>query len=399
MASSRRGFRGIVGVGLLGMLLGTSVAGAFDVGVAPYKLLVVDVPSAAAKVVFIAKDAAITNGRAADVEAVRVRLHVQYGDGATAGAFIVPPGTASGWLQNDPTLLRFHNRDAPGGATQARSIVIRPHRLLKVTGAGRGDTPLDIVGAGAPTGSVYVSLEIFEAGTTTRLCSEVRNCAYLPLDGDAGAKLRCLGGEPDPLCRAAHPVYVSGADARYGGAGTLAVIGDSISVQATGALEETLANRWYVHVRAYGGLMFRDLQQDAARIGESRPQVVVIDLGTNDYVCALQNAFQPSSPCEYSDFTVQDSYDDARAMVAVLPGACIVGTAAWFSTIGDLWRDMLATGEIAGVVPWKEYLPSLSSEERELLLLDGWGHLTPAGISTLAAMTEEVVEQACGASS
>jgi hypothetical protein len=380
------------------MLLAPSGASATNVGVTPSKLLVLDVrlPSASAKMVFAAKDAAIITGRAADAEAVRVRLHIQYGDGATAGAFIVPSGTANGWSRNDPTVLRFDDPGATVRATEMQSIVVRPWRRLKLIGAGRGDVPLDIVGAGPPIGSVYVSFEIFEAGTTTRLCSEVQNCEYLPFGGGAGAKLRCRGGVADPLCRAEHPLYVSGADVRYGGAGTLAVLGDSITVQATPALEDALTDGWYTHVKAYGGLMFRDLQQAAERIGESGPQGVVIHLGTNDFVCAWRNAYQPSNPCEHPDFTLQDAYDDARALVAVLPGACIVGTTAWFSTLDDLWWDMLATGEIAGVVPWREYLLSLSSEERELLLLDGWGHLTEAGMAALAGMTAEVVEEACG---
>ena len=216
MVPCRRRVRGGVGFGLLVMLLRTSGAGAIDIGVAPDKLLIVDVrlPAATAKVVFKSKDVAIANGRAADLEGVRVRLHVQYGDGATAGAFIVPAGTANGWLQNDPTMLRFQNPEAPSGATEVQSIVVRPHRLLKLTGAGRGDTPLDVTGAGAPAGSIYVSFEMVEAGTTTRLCSKVQNCEYHSIGGDAGAKLQCLGGVADPECRAAYPVYVSGADAR-----------------------------------------------------------------------------------------------------------------------------------------------------------------------------------------
>ena len=400
MASYRRRVRSGVGFGLLALLLGTSGAGAIDIGVAPDKLLLVDVqlPTTRAKVVFKSKDAAIVNGRAADLEGVRVRLHIQYGNNAAAGAFMVPAGTANGWSRNDPKLLRFRNPVAPSGATEVRSIVVRPHRLLKMIGAGRGDAPLDVLRAGAPAGSIYVSFEMVEAGTTTRLCSEVQNCEYHALGGNAGAKLRCLGGVPDPECRAAYPVYVSGTDARYGGAETLAVIGDSITVESTGALEDALAKQWYTYVRAHGSFMFRDLQPAAERIGESHPQVVVINLGSNDYGCALRNTWMPNDPCKYSHFAFQDEFNDARAMVASLPGACVVGTTTWFGTIGDLWSNMLATNEIAGVVPWHEYLLSLSSAERELLLADAMGHLTPAGTVALAQMTAEVVEEACGTS-
>lgn len=392
--------RGVfVGAGVLGILLGAAGAPAKDIGVAPRKFLVLDRPlSATTEVLFAAKDGAIANGRAADVEDVRARLHVQYEDGTTAVAFMVPPGTANGWSRNDPRMTRFHNRDATREVTEVQSIVVRPQRALKVTGTGRGHSSLDVARAGAPTSKIYVSLEMVEAGTTTRLCSEVQNCEYRALDGGTGAKLRCSGGVADPLCRAAHPVYVSGADARYGGAGTLAVIGDSITVQATAALQDALATRWYTHVRAAGGRMFRDLQPAAERIGESQPQVVVIHLGTNDYACALRNEYLPDTPCRYPDLTFENEIDDARAMVGSLPGACIVGTTTWFGSV-DFWWDMLASGEIAGVVPWKEYLTSLSPEERQLLLHpDNLGHLTVAGTVALAQLTAEVVAQACGGS-
>jgi len=59
-------------------------------------------------------------------------------------------------------------------------------------------------------------------------------------------------------------------------------------------------------------------------------------------------------------------------------------------------------GELAGVVPWEEYLWLLSAEERQLLLRDGLGHLTLAGTAALAdtvalaEMTAQVVAESCG---
>ena len=84
-------------------------------------------------------------------------------------------------------------------------------------------------------------------------------------------------------------------------------------------------------------------------------------------------------------------------MVASVFGACIIGTTTWFGdAVKQLWYDMLATGELAGVVPWEEYLSSLSDEERQVLLRDGIGHLTPAGTVALAEMTTQVVAESCG---
>jgi hypothetical protein len=399
----RRG--GVVAVCLLGMLLGASVAyGAAptitsrDIGVVPDKLLIVDMPYArgTAKVAFVAKDAAITNGSATDMEKIRARLCVEYADRATAGTFVLPTRKVNGWVNNSVT-TRYRDRDAPNGRTKMRSILVRPG-FLKLRGAGRGDAPLKVARAGPPTGSIYVAFEIVESGITTRLCSEVQHCEYRPFEGGAGATLKCMGGVADPLCRAARPIYVSGEDARYGGPGTVAVIGDSITVQATDALKAALAaDRWFTYVRAKSGSMFRHLQPAADKIGESNPQVVVIHLGTNDFGCVIENALAPDHPCEFPDFTSDDLLDDARTMVASVSGACIIGTTTWFGdAVKQLWYDMLATGELAGVVPWEEYLSSLSDEERQVLLRDGIGHLTPAGTVALAAMTTQVVAESCG---
>lgn len=403
----RRLYGGVRRAGLVGMLLNTSVAYATDttitdcdVGVVPGRLVVADrlTSTGTAEVTFVAKDAGITNGRAVDVEGIRARLHVEYGDGATAGAFVIPPGTTSGWVRNDPAMTRYRNADAPSGATEMHSIVLRPRRLVKLRGAGRGDTPLDIAGVGPPMGSIYVSLEIVEAGITTRLCSEVQDCGYRAITPGA-AKLTCSGGIADPSCRAAHPVYLSAEEVRYGGAGTVAIIGDSITVQSRGALTQALADSWFTHVRAKSGSMFRELQRAAERIGDSNPQVVVINLGTNDVACVLWNAFTPDTPCRFPDFGWDDLLNDARAMVASVAGACVIGTTTWFgNAVGQLWSDMVTTGELAGVVRWQEFLDSLSTSERELLLADSLGHLTTAGTVALAEMTAQVIVQSCGVS-
>ena len=154
---------------------------------------------------------------------------------------------------------------------------------------------------------------------------------------------------------------------------------------------DALASPRYARVRAGGTI--------AERISDSHPQVVVINLGPNDYACLLKNAFMPDTPCRYPDFTLDDFLDDAHAMVASVAGACIIGTTTWFGdVVGPLWSDMVATGEIAGVVRWQEYLSTLSADERQLLLADSLGHLTLAGEAALAEMTAQVVDQSCASS-
>lgn len=401
MASHRRAYVTVLLVGLGSLPVGAPAVLAApvpqNVGVGRAKLIVLDASNVtgSAQVTFATKDVAVTNGPAADVEGLRARLHLQYADGAPAGAFIVPPGTSSGWKQHDPSTTRYRNTGAPGGPTELASVLLRPGRLLTAKGAGRGDVPFALADAGPPESGVFVSFEITENGVTTRLCSVLSDCVYRTFDG-AGAKLVCRDGVADPTCRAAYPVYRSGTDVRYGAGGTIAIIGDSITVQTRPALEAALDASWFVHVDAAGGTMFRDHHEAARRIGETHPQAVVIHLGTNDVGCALRTAFTPSAPCRYAGFTAADMVADARVLVASVAGACVVGTTTWFGgTINELWREMEASGELAGIVPWAEYLGSLSDEDRGRLLLDGLGHLTAEGTQVLAAMTAEVVEEAC----
>jgi hypothetical protein len=379
-------------------VMAIATAAASDVGVAPRKLRVVDRPASTERsnMVFVAKDAAIVTGPASDVEQVYARVHIQYGNGSAAGAFVVPAGTANGWVRNDGAVTKYRNRDAPGGPTQVRTILLRRGGVVKVRSRGSGDVPLGLVAAGPPEGSVYVSVELVEAGVTTRLCSELTECRYRSIDGGTGAKLTCQGGVPDPDCHRAPPAYLRGQDVSYGGPGTVAVIGDSITRQAEAALEAALGDHWFLHVEAKPGDMFRELQEAAETIGQTAPQVVVIHLGTNDNGCILENAW-PGIECRYPDFGVDDLLSDARAMVASVAGACILGTSPWWDTghrVDDLWREMVATGELAGVVPWSEYLASLPDDERALLLADGMGHLTAAGRVALAELTADVVDQA-----
>jgi hypothetical protein len=385
-----------VGGCLAVVAIGTAAAS--DVGVAPRRLLMVERAASTrrSKTIFVAKDTAVVTGPASDVEQVYARVHVRYGNGADVGTFVIPAGTANGWVRNDGAVTKYRNRHAPRRPTQVRTILLRRGRLVKVRARGRGDAPLGLVAAGPPGGSVYVSVELVEAGITTRLCSELTECRYRSIDGATGAKLTCRGGVPDPKCRWAPPDYLCGQDVSYGGPGTVAVIGDSITHQAKAALEAALGDHWFLHVEAKPGAMFRELQEAAETIGRTAPQVVVIHLGTNDDGCILENAW-PDLECRYPDFGVDDLLADARAMVASVAGACILGTSPWWDTghrVDDLWREMVATGELAGVVPWSEYLASLPDDERALLLADGMGHLTAAGRVALAELTADVVDQA-----
>jgi hypothetical protein len=194
-----------IGVTLGGLLAGAVQAA--DIGVVPKKLIVVDKLSAAskAKLVYVSKDqaAGITKGTGTDVAQIDVRFDVAYDVGSVAGSFTLPAGASngtSGWLVNKDTVAKYVNKDAPGGPTQAKVAVVKPGKLLKLVGKGLGDEPFDILGAGAPLGSVRTQYCVTNGGAENCHCSEFTGCAYKLLAGDTGAKLVCKTGTGDATC-------------------------------------------------------------------------------------------------------------------------------------------------------------------------------------------------------
>jgi hypothetical protein len=168
------------------------------------KLIVVDKLTLAskAKLVYVAKDAAVTKGTGTDTADISATFDVAYD--AEAGAFAVPAGALvgkTGWKVNRPTVAKFVNKDAPsGGGTEVKVAVIKPSKLLKLVAQGLGDgDELDIITAGAPTGSVFTAYCVTNGGETTCHCTEFSACSYKSIAGDTGAKLVCKtpnAGEP-----------------------------------------------------------------------------------------------------------------------------------------------------------------------------------------------------------
>lgn len=184
-------------------------AGAADVGVEATKLVVVDKLATAskAKTVFVSKDdtGAITKGSGTDPDAISAAFAVDYDGtgGPTAGSFAVPAGALAGdagWKANKETVASYVNKAAPGGPTGAKVAVIKPAKLLKLVGKSLGDVPLDLLGAGAPVGSVRTAYTVANDGETTRHCTAFGSCVFKEIGGGTGRKLVCKGGAPDPGC-------------------------------------------------------------------------------------------------------------------------------------------------------------------------------------------------------
>jgi cysteine-rich repeat protein len=177
------------------------------VGVSAKKLIVIDKLAAAskAKAVYVAKDPAVTKGAGLDPADISVTFDVTY-DGET-GHFAIPAGVSNGtegWVANKEKVAKYVNKSAPGGSTTAKVAVIKPAKLLKLVAKERGDADkLDILGAGAPAGSVFTAYCVVNGGVTTCHCTEFAGCAYKSIAAGTGAKLVCKSpNAADPTCTA-----------------------------------------------------------------------------------------------------------------------------------------------------------------------------------------------------
>jgi len=187
---------------------------AADVGVEATKLIAIDKLASAgkAKVVFVSKDSsgAITKGTSTAPGSIGATFDFSYDGtgGPTAGQFLMPAGAVSGgagWLANKETVAKYVNKNDPDGGvpTGAKVAVIKPGKLLKIVGKTLGDAvngPIDLIGAGAPTGAVATAFTVTNDGETTRHCSAFFGCAFKEVGGGTGRKLVCKGGVADSAC-------------------------------------------------------------------------------------------------------------------------------------------------------------------------------------------------------
>jgi cysteine-rich repeat protein len=171
------------------------------IGISAKRLAVFDRPSArtAGKVRFMSRDPSVNKGAGVDTSTIEAELTIAYGNGTTAGGFLLPAGD-SGWKVNDAKGATFVNRLAPAGATQTKIGAIRPGRGAKLVAKGVGDDPLDILGAGDPAGSVFTAYCIRNGDEAICLCSEFDSCAYKA--SGTRAKLVCTDGVEDSSCAA-----------------------------------------------------------------------------------------------------------------------------------------------------------------------------------------------------
>lgn len=150
-------------------------AHATDVGVAAKKLAVVDGgTSGKDKVSFVATGTGVAKGGAADVGGISGGLAISRG--AVRGGFSIPAGGlgpgGEGWRQNDASLARYQNPDAGTGVpTGARSVLVRPGKLVKLTAKTIGDEPIDVAALAAESASIRAVTTIVNDGEVYRHCT------------------------------------------------------------------------------------------------------------------------------------------------------------------------------------------------------------------------------------
>jgi hypothetical protein len=179
---------------------------AAEIGVPAVKLIALDNLSNAgkAKVVYVAKDGAVTKGVGTDPGGIGVEFTVRYASDSASGSFLVPVGDA-GWLVNKTSVAKFVNKSAPAGSTEAKVAVIKPGTLVKLVGKGLGDVAFDILGGGDPAGAVRTAYCVTNGGAEYCHCSTFSGCAYKLIAGNTGAKLVCKSGTADAACTALGP--------------------------------------------------------------------------------------------------------------------------------------------------------------------------------------------------
>jgi len=175
---------------------------------------------------------------------------------------------------------------------------------------------------------------------------------------------------------------------------TIAVVGDSLTVQSEWAIHEHGDEAGFAtNVDATNGFRTRDKQGAAEAVAATRPDAAVIALGTNDAVCALANGLLPGLCKPGPTFGLEDMDADLERMAATLrqAGSCVVGVSVYFGhEVGQQFEQMVADGTLDGVVDWRSVVNA-----DDQLRADGIGHLTPAGQDAFAQLIIDEAARIC----
>jgi hypothetical protein len=174
-----------------------------------------------AKVTYSSSDAVagLAKGAGTSTKAISIDLFLRQGGATTT--FVVPTGAyggRAGWIRNDATRAQFLNRDAPSAPTGVARTTFSVGRRVKATAKSLGDeNPLAL--SGAPAGDLAIAYVVTNGAEQVAHCAKfvAGGCAFTPLDGGTGWRLRCRDGVADPDC-GARPVCGNGVHETASGA-------------------------------------------------------------------------------------------------------------------------------------------------------------------------------------
>ena len=172
-------------------------------------------------------------------------------------------------------------------------------------------------------------------------------------------------------------------------------LGDSITFQATTALEDRVPDTWRADVRATSGATIVDMAAQAARMGAGQPEAVIVNLGTND----VMQAFLPEKSAADLDLLL-DQLGDPSCVVLVTVHENIVTEQD--GVLADRVRATnAALAEVAdrrgvSVVDWTAHLAAAGAVPGTPDLLIDTVHLSDAGIDNLVGLYLDTLADGCG---
>jgi lysophospholipase L1-like esterase len=174
----------------------------------------------------------------------------------------------------------------------------------------------------------------------------------------------------------------------------VAVIGDSITWQSAGSINNELGDQWRLDVRGVPGATIAEMVETAAAMASRSPQQVVVNLGTND----VARAVPP-----------EQSAADLERLLDQFSGTPCIHLVTVHNNIFDFGEGFiseraqatnLALGDVAvrrgvNVIDWNLVLAERLAVPGSPGLLSDTVHPTPAGVEVLVDMYGDALTRGC----
>jgi lysophospholipase L1-like esterase len=174
----------------------------------------------------------------------------------------------------------------------------------------------------------------------------------------------------------------------------VAVIGDSITWQSAGPINDTLGDQWRPDVRGVPGATIGDMVEVAGSMAKRSPQQVVVNLGTNDVTRQIP-AEQSAADMErlLDQFTGVDCVHLVTVfdyMVSFDAGLVTEWSQATNQALADV-----AQRRGVNVIDWNAVLAERQAVPGSPALLVDTVHPTPAGVDVLVEVYAQALANGC----